>query len=541
MTIQAPATFTETQDEILQAVSSLHFEDSLLYLNHVLGVSRGMPGGKILRSLIRLSVSPRMAHIAHSVARYLIVSSVDTGGKSMGWYDYQRISRLITSLDDAITHDKEWCRKNPTGFLERLMSLQLDPQLRHGSLVQRVGLALGLFRDVGMTEGNTPYDLQAEIENILGVSVVDFISMGLVVFNTQAANYLGSGCSGTIAFQPQVGDSHREHSISTRDKWVPFLSRVSAQRDTLRRLTSQPEYDVCHPDTLKSLNIDQSPLLYLPYSFNPLWRKPIVDLGEGRYIAPDPELIVERVTFGLFYDGFEQHRTMFATRFGTAFEKFVGQLLSCLEQNYKVQSTGKWLLASGTAGGANKKLADWLVQGTEQTVILETKSIRASLHLKTYGAEASVEHLNRRLADAVEQIIISRNRIQAGEWVNEGIRQQDCLGVIVSYGKIHTANSLSVRKRVNGKIIERGFIPIPYVVLSIEELDTVIHLVEIGMPFDSLIGELASIDGSVDPLRHYFKVNPYLELGSCSFIRDKANAFLDAFNHQKPNGSCPAS
>jgi hypothetical protein len=71
----------------------------------------------------------------------------------------------------------------------------------------------------------------------------------------------------------------------------------------------------------------------------------------------------------------------------------------------------------------------------------------------------------------------------------------------------------------------------PFVVLSLDELDTAIRLVEMGHPFDTLMQSLASDDDSFDPLHTYR--GELHERAVSSFTYAKGNEFMENILRKK--------
>jgi hypothetical protein len=82
-----------------------------------------------------------------------------------------------------------------------------------------------------------------------------------------------------------------------------------------------------------------------------------------------------------------------------------------------------------------------------------------------------------------------------------------------------------MRQRIAQDLAAKNLPQIPYVVLSVEELDHVIRLVELNYPLDAVAATLAA-ENSFDPLQQYA---PALK-GSraiSQFIYDKGHRFME--------------
>jgi hypothetical protein len=243
---------------------------------------------------------------------------------------------------------------------------------------------------------------------------------------------------------------------------------------------------------------------YIQYEFNPLHRYPIIDVGGERYLAVDPELIIERVTFGLFYDLFEHYGTDFSERFGYVFDKFVGKLLKTVCPPNSIWSMSEWAINQSDEKMKNTgKKGDWIYKGPSYNVLFECKSLRPNIELITYGSDAAISDMVNRISAALEQLIKHNDAIQQGKWQEWGLVPMPPIFVIVTYGRIQTVNGPFVRKQIHNLLfVKKSNLP-PFVVLSLEELDIVIRLVELGHALDDVILALANEENSFDPLQRY--------------------------------------
>ncbi len=164
-------------------------------------------------------------------------------------------------------------------------------------------------------------------------------------------------------------------------------------------------------------------------------------------------------------------------------------------------------------------------------MLIECKSLRPSLELVTYGSDKSVQDTRGRIVSVLEQLIGHDRTIQQGHWQTQGILPKPAVCVVVTYGRIQTINGPFVRKRVRQKLADNGLEALPFVVLSLEELDMAIRLVELGHPLDDVISSLAGHEDSFEPLAQFA-----VELKSravSSFTHDKGKAFMDGISPEE--------
>ena len=97
---------------------------------------------------------------------------------------------------------------------------------------------------------------------------------------------------------------------------------------------------------------------------------------------------------------------------------------------------------------------------------------------------------------------------------------------MVTYGRIQTINGPFVRRRIKQVLAEKGLVPIPFVILSLEELDMAIRLAEQGHPFDDVIASLAANEDSFEPLASF--ADELKTHALSSFTYGKGKALMDS-------------
>jgi hypothetical protein len=498
--------------EIQEELSKLKLDDSLLFLNHLLGVARGERQDPALERHLRSRKAQAPAFVVHFLAKQLLLHGSNLGVRPLDGPRFIRLQDLYFQLDDPILHDPGWKTADPTGFFERMLTQQLPSQRRN--MLQRYGLALGLFRDAGTVGWPLVYDMRADIEGELGMPLEHFMAMGHLCCALCRASLNGHECNGTFDHMYLAEAFRQGISFCVPDVRNKFLARASCDRDTFRAVSNRDLYRV-------------KDALYAQFEFNPLHRYPIIDVGGGRFIAVDPDLIVERTTLGLFYDLFERDQTTFSEKFGYVFDKHVGHLLGSVCPAESLWSAAAWeSRLTGNKPANTGKFGDWVFLGGNRNVLVECKSLRPSLELTTYGSDDSVKATVGRIASALEQLVRHDEGIQLGQWQAHGLPAKPAVGIVVTYGRIQTINGPFVRRRIRQLLADKGLKPIPFVVLSLEQLDTAIRLVELGHPFDDAVASLATNEDSFEPFAMF--ADELRTDALSSFTQAKGKAFMDS-------------
>ena len=472
-------------ERLQHEVSRLKLDDALLFLNRLLTAARGEQPDPDLEPVLRARNARAPAFVIHFLAKQLLLHGSNLGPHPLDGRRYLRLLDLYFQLDDPIVGDPDWPTADPSGFFERMLAQQLPAQRRDA--LQHYGLGLGLFRDVGPVGTPAPYDLRADLEGRLGMAVEEFMAMGFLCSALQRASHGGRPCRGTFDHMYLAKAHIQGVRVSRPEIWSNFLSRVACDRDGFRRVCENPLYRV-------------RDARYTQFEFNPLTRFPLIEVEPGRYVAADPHLLTERVTLGLFYDLFERDGVAFSNRFGAAFDRLVGNLLGSV-----CPAESLWWEADPTRPKLKNagKVADWAYRGAGRTVLFECKSLRPSLELVTYGSDEAVAATAERIAAAVAQLTAHAGTIRQGRWAAHGLPPADVVGVVITYGRVHTVNGPFMRRRVRGALARDGVEPLPYVVLSVCDLDHAVRLVELGHRLDEVAATLAAAENSFDPLGQY--------------------------------------
>jgi hypothetical protein len=497
--------------EIQDQLANYKLDHALLFLNYALGVSResDSPGSSKSDRQSKPSVWP---HIVHWLAKQLLMHASELGTTMMDWAEYQRLTNLFINLDDPITNNPDWRHANPDEFFARTLSQQIAAQERN--LLQKYGIAIGLFQDIGIVQAPDAFDLREEVERELELSIETFMAMGFLTYGLQHAMVNGHRCMGTFKSSDLILAFEQGLDFCVPNTCTKYLARVSCSRDDFRQIANKPIYRV---------NDDE----YETFSFNPLQLRPITNLSDDRYIAVDPELIIERTTFGLFYDVFAKQKTGFTERFGFAFEKYVGQLLNSVLDESDLWSAAAWEDAQRTSNSkinGGRKLCDWICLCRNHSIMIECKSLRPSLRFSTYSDSASLDDLNLRLKKALTQLSGHASDINQNKWTQHGLLPSQFIAIVVTYRRFHTANGPFCRDRVAKLLQEDGIESIPYLVLSIEELDSLVWLVEQGESIGDIVASMAyeSPNAPLLPFRDKLQSRSV-----STFVYSKGKKFLD--------------
>jgi hypothetical protein len=189
---------------------------------------------------------------------------------------------------------------------------------------------------------------------------------------------------------------------------------------------------------------------------------------------------------------FEHRGVSFTQDFGEVFERLAGELLRsvCRETNLWYERDSPHAAALQKSGRGHG-LADWIYSGATRLVLVECKSMRPNITLVSIASAEELDGVAERLARALEQLGEHYQAIQDGQWVAEGLRPGPGVFLIVTYGQLECLSTPWFEERVRVHLDDSKMGGVPFCVLSIEELDTVIRLIELGRPLDKLAVHIA--------------------------------------------------
>jgi len=153
------------------------------------------------------------------------------------------------------------------------------------------------------------YNIPREFQRITGMSIREFMQLGMVLSSARQGPYKTPG----ILNQSWI-DKGIEVGINVlkKDKIQNF--RTTAERDQFKIPANN----------------------YILYEFNPLSKYPFVKIHPERWVAPNPDLVIARVTSGIYYDLLDDGGKSFTDNFGPIFEKYIGKLIGPVYSKEKI-------------------------------------------------------------------------------------------------------------------------------------------------------------------------------------------------------------
>lgn len=331
-------------------------------------------------------------------------------------------------------------------LLLRMSYEQFPYQESMRSLIPRT---LALFdRLPGELATAHPFDIDAAARRAFGMPLRDFMRTGLAVGATARQN------------RGRLKLNQMENLI------VPGLSEA-VESDRLRLVLrviggSYGEFKKLHGERSTQFPV---PVGYEKYAHNVLLEKPVVwsDGDSSRMLVPSPILIFKRVTLSVYYDLLAVGGDAFAIWFGYVVQEYVDRLLGHFknlirEWDFGVEGAPDFAVVDGSRGA-----------------LIEVKSGRLSIFSRAIGDKQHVrDDVKKHLFPAVEQLHKKREKIRTRASGFErlfGVQEPHL--VVVTLEPIYLANAPPIRDVIDELAREKGWDPIPYHAISLNEFEII--------------------------------------------------------------------
>ena len=158
--------------------------------------------------------------------------------------------------------------------------------------------------------------------------------------------------------------------------------------------------------------------------------------------------------------------------------------------------------------------------------MIECAALRPTVDLYARGTAADCEEAAKKICKELVQGFEHIDGIQGGVWEREGLTAGDWVTLVVTFGRYETVNWIFFRKLIDDLLAEQSCRRYPYLVLSVEELDSLVRQAELGQDFGEMVAKLAS-EPTLDALSSYQSPKWQDHVSSYSLSRaERMYAFL---------------
>lgn len=323
------------------------------------------------------------------------------------------------------------------------------------------------------------FDIDAKFSDLNKVSLVDFIDVGTVIFAAAMSN---------AAFVGRYFQKAKDQGMH-----LPDDAKIESVLNQFAGTTTQ----------IKEMyeNYKQPDRNYAAYDFNPLRVFPVVrpwqseasiEFSEERFVVPLPQLVLTKMSEGIYAQMFYAYKNDFAEYFGLLFENYVGEILENvfssknLLSEYDIRKTYKSSMG---------KAPDWVALEEDTAVFIECKATGLSQKALATGDMQSIDY-------SVDRVI--KGLVQLHEFKDACLKKSPGLEkihsftkfklLLVTYEPFYLINSglfkETIDQRLKDKLLPKGIAISDYKVFSVGQIEKLQpHLgavVKLGSVLDDL-------------------------------------------------------
>jgi len=442
----------ETVDDLERVRERLILNLRCLYLDEIL------LGIRNADAKIRLFVRAGLAQFAIRYAEPRL--SGDT--RSISWEQLEPSARLAASylVADPIAFDKtiqnEFYSSNPVFAVLRMVGGQFPYEVNIFAKHAQPYFLYGVMPNRVRILQNVPkFDFPSSFEKLTGVTLQEFVDVGFIAWTAAKA------CKGfTLGYFDKARFQGMRLPSNLRIQAV--LNRIMADRSKFISLYERRK---------------QNDRRFGPYDYNPLFEYPLISPwpadsrhgSELRMCAPLPDLIIHRMSPGIFYEMFNEYGPAFSEYFGYLMQEYVGEILRRSAPPVAVIAEQDIRTTYPEDRGT---VPDWIVFEGSKAILIECKATRFSRAALATGSEDAVDDSLKQLFKGLRQCIKFRNACQARQVGLERFSEiTEFTVVVVSLEPLLLINSMFFRQYVNEILAEQGLAEENWIVASLQNLE----------------------------------------------------------------------
>lgn len=176
-------------------------------------------------------------------------------------------------------------------------------------------------------------------------------------------------------------------------------------------------------------------ILYDPFFPSSFSTRPFLNLGNGQYLAPHNGLVLEQGVGGLFDFGKDHWKEQFGAEFGSAFEKYIGSILT------ELPTVGIYT-EGDMRRHTDKEICDYIIVTGDSVLFLECKAVEYSAATSSEGAIKG-DNSTTKIAKAVDQLFSAARQVARGELAAllGDVRGRRFVGIVATFRHIYMVNT----------------------------------------------------------------------------------------------------
>ncbi|HEX5430105.1 MAG TPA: hypothetical protein VFX17_03465 [Patescibacteria group bacterium] len=301
-----------------------------------------------------------------------------------------------------------------------------------------------------------PSDLVLDLDKVLkdkyGISIDEYIKLSFAIF-----------AAGMSSPRFNLG----RFTESTITGGLSQVLKDEKMRSILNKLSVTPEL---FRDLDSKYNSNNLPSEYTKSRYNPLWEKPVIQVGANDYIIPSLSAYVKASFRGLYWIFENDLKAKFREYFGLLFERYVGLVLSDIYGESDVKPGFKY-----GSSHDKKEFFDWIVDRDDSVILIEAKGYQFPLPTLQTGDPALIrKEIFSKIIKTIKQMYDRVRDIPNYEEL-KSLKDKKiiCIGIFYDVPLLSTSiYDEDIKKALTGlEENNPGIQDMEYYLISIEELE----------------------------------------------------------------------
>jgi len=443
-------------DEVLVAVEEAAKDKEAFVLAAISLFSIRFSRPPIIRTQKAFRISPQIFNrIYHLVKTYVLAepSTLDSSANT-GYKGSTLISTLLRITGNQFNFNIEFW----------------------GQYIRTLFLFIEMPQKVESMRNSPKFDIEAAFRELNQVSIKDFIYIGYIAYTF--ASTRGKFTGGYFQKAKYQG-----FELPSDEIIGLTLNQLAADQYQMRELYEKYK---------------QPNRLYAPYDFNPLFVFPFIrpwiktsntSLDEDRLIAPVPNLILYRLSEGIYHQLFSVYEDKFSRYFGFLFEKYVGEILTnCVESNQIISEEE----IRKTYPESKGKVPDWVIIVDDTATLVECKATGFNREALATSKEKAIDYSISQIKKGLVQLHEFKDACHKKVKGLERLASVSNFNLrVLTYETFYLINSTFFREIINSeissKLSSKGISISDWHILSIDELERVQPHTKQGISFNEII------------------------------------------------------
>ena len=414
--------------------------------------------------------------------RYCKPGQIGPNYRTLEWKIIDRLTDLVAQFQiaDPLGFDRNiqegYYDSNPVFTLLRIFGNQAPYSIDFfGQQARPLLLFQEIPKQIAGSKHVPKFDLEDSFQKINGVSLTDFINVGYVSFAAALSN---AGFTRSYFEKARSED----FNLPKGNLILPALNKLAADARKLKHLY------------LKYRSNDRR---FAMYDFNPLFLFPIVRpwqqkkaflMDLDRLVAPIPNLLLYRISTGVFYDLFNHFKTDFSNYFGHVFEAYIGRIL---RHSFRSTNLLPEDVIRKTYSPEKGKVPDWIIIDGATAILVECKATRFSRSALITGEESAVNDSLKQVIKGLRQLHWFRESCIAKRPGLEVLHPcTDFKPLFVSLEPLYLVNSTFFRECIDAQLAREGIVGLPWRILAVDQLEKLQPHLAAGIKLDKILEDL---------------------------------------------------